>query len=125
MSAWRKYLKRFRHRDSADWMVRKGGACSSWGGLVCGGVLPVGDGLQPRGAVAVLDSFEHRDVAHHAVHTRAVPVLLTGRRPDGVPGCEANDGAVAGHHQTGAVGAQQRLPQGVGVPVGSPAVSRR
>jgi hypothetical protein len=55
-------------------------------GLVGRGVLLVGDGLEPGGAVAVLDAFEHGEVAHHAVDAGAVPVLLTGRSPDCVAG---------------------------------------
>ena len=88
-------------------------------GLVGCGVLLVGDGLQPGGAVAVGDSFEHRNVAHHAVHPGTVPVLLTRRGPDRVTGGEPDDSAVAGDDQAGAVCAEQRLSQRVGVPVGA------
>ena len=44
------------------------------------------------GAVAC----EHGVVAHHVAGGGAVPVLLTGRGPDGVAGTHADDGTVAG-----------------------------
>src|SRR5215213_8678107 len=82
-----------------------------------GGVLLIGDGLEPRGAVAVGCAFEHGDVAHHVVSGSAVPVLLARWGPHGVAGAHPDDGAVAARDHANAFGDVQGLTVGVRVPV--------
>jgi len=83
------------------------------------GVLLVGDGLEPRGAVAVLATDEHRDVAHDGRVRAPVPVLLTRWGPDSVTGTEAQHAAVAIDDQTLALSAVERLTKSMRVPVGA------
>jgi hypothetical protein len=62
---------------------------------------------------------EDRVVAHHRVGGAAVPVLLPWRGPDGLARTQSNDRAITAGDQADAVGADQQLPVGVGVPVGA------
>ena len=56
-------------------------------------IFVVGDGFVPGDAVAVADSFEHGEVAHHIGGCRAVPVVLAGRGVYGVALAHLDDGS--------------------------------
>src|SRR5947209_13443689 len=58
-------------------------------------------------------------MGHEALSGATVPVLLIRRCPDCVSSAKRDDGAIAVYDQADAFGAVERLPDGVGVPVGS------
>ncbi|SFH20740.1 PHP domain-containing protein [Streptomyces mirabilis] len=81
------------------------------------GVLLVGDGFKPGGAVSVGVADNHGDVGHERGVGGAVPVLLAGRALDGLSGAHACDVSVSGADQSDAVGDVEGLAVGVGVPI--------
>src|SRR5215218_3025792 len=101
---------------------RRGAVCCwVWSvvlGVGGGGVLLVGDGLEPgRGVRPVGVVLEQREVAHEGVGGGAVPVLLPGRADGGVAGADAQHGAVAGADEADALADVQGLADGGDVPV--------
>jgi hypothetical protein len=64
-------------------------------------------------------------MAHHRVSGAAVPVLLPGRGPDGLPRAQPDRRAVARDDQADAVGADEQLAVGMGVPLGAGARVKR
>src|SRR5271166_5203939 len=90
-----------------------------WVSAVCvrgGRVFVVGDVLTPLGAVALLVNVEHRDVRHEAARCGAVPVVLTGLEEDSVAGTDGLDRAAAALTVADALGDEDRLTVGMGVP---------
>jgi hypothetical protein len=65
----------------------------------CGGVLLVGDVLEPGGAVAVGGALIQGDVGHEIARCGAVPVCFAGRGIDNLAGPGHDDVAVAGADQ--------------------------
>src|SRR5271165_665129 len=86
-----------------------------WGG----GVFVVGDLLSPRCAVAIVVDVEHRDVRHEPVGCGAVPVVLAGLEEDPVAGADGLDRAAAALAAADALGDEDRLAVGMGVPRGA------
>ena len=81
-------------------------------------VLVVGDVLAPGRAVAVVVHLEHREVGHEAVGRGAVPVLLAGLEEDAVAGTDDLDRPAAALATADALGDEDRLAVGMGVPGG-------
>src|SRR5262249_2133148 len=83
-----------------------------------GGILRVGDVLEPRDRLAV-EHLLHGDVDHTGVGAGAVPVLLAGRNPYGVAGADLAHRAALGPHPPDAEDDMQRLAERMGVPGGA------
>ena len=86
--------------------------------LGCGAVLRVGDVVAPSGGVALVVNVDDRDVGHEAVRRGAVPVLLLGLEEDAVARPDDLDRLAAALAQAHALGDEDRLAVGVGVPRG-------
>jgi hypothetical protein len=84
----------------------------------CGGVVRVADRLQP-GRGAAVERFLHRDVGHRVVRRGAVPVLLAGRDPHRIAGADLLHRFALALHPADAGDDVERLPQRMGVPIGT------
>src|SRR4051812_30836240 len=84
-----------------------------------GGVLLVGDVLAPGDRTSALVVLLHGDVDHEAVGGGAVPVVLAGLEEDAVTGPDDLDGASFALAAADALGDEDRLAVGVGVPGGA------
>ena len=62
------------------------------------------------GSIPAGDAFEHGEMAHHDVGGGGMPTIVTGRRPHGVAGTHANDGAVAGDNEPAVVAPRDVIP---------------
>src|SRR3977135_4019518 len=75
--------------------------------------------VAPRGVVPLVVHLEHRDVSHEARRRSAVPVVLAGLEEYTVARADYLDRATATLRQADALGDEDRLTVGVGVPCGS------
>jgi hypothetical protein len=50
----------------------------------CGGVLLIGDVIQPVGGGAFVVDFEHRNMSHESVGGSSVPVFFPGLKEDSI-----------------------------------------
>src|SRR3954462_5783562 len=81
-----------------------------------GAVLLVADVLAPRDGAARLVVLLHGDVGHEAVGGGAVPVVLTGLEEDPVTRPELLDRPAVALAEPDALGDEDRLTVGMGVP---------
>src|SRR4051794_33210340 len=84
-----------------------------------GGVLLVADVLAPGDRAARLVDLLHGDVEHEAVRRGAVPVVFAGLEEDAVAGADDLDRPALALAPADALGDEDRLPVGVGVPGGT------
>src|SRR5882724_6077939 len=81
-------------------------------------VLFVADLFHPIDVLAV-ERFCNCDMRHRGRRCRAVPMLLTGRKPHDVSGPDFLDGSAFGLHPAKTSRDNQRLTERMGVPHGS------
>src|SRR5438105_9232391 len=82
----------------------------------CRSVLLVADMGAPRGAVALIVDFDHREVGHEAIRRGTVPVVLVGFEEHAVARADDLDRRAATLRATDAIGDVDGLPVRMRVP---------